>query len=106
MGSGDGDTDIIGHGTAMAGLIAGHGHGRANSDGVYGIAPASQILPIRAGTNFSTAATIAQGIHWAINHGAQIICLASGTTTGTNELASAIDDANRADVRAIGKVMF
>src|SRR5439155_13056847 len=36
--------DAYGHGTAMAGLIAGHGH---NGGGVLGIAPKAQILPVR-----------------------------------------------------------
>src|SRR3954464_7842928 len=36
---GDERRDSIGHGTAMAGLIAGRGHGVDNKDGVLGIAP-------------------------------------------------------------------
>ena len=33
------------HGTAMASLIAGHGHGPGGSDGVKGLAPDAKILP-------------------------------------------------------------
>ncbi|GAB3975313.1 S8 family serine peptidase [Plantactinospora veratri] len=44
----DGRQDADGHGTAMAGLIAAHGHGSGNADGVLGIAPKAKILPVRA----------------------------------------------------------
>src|SRR2546430_290346 len=42
-GAPNGLEDRDGHGTAMAGLIAGHGHG--NGDGVLGIAPHAKIFP-------------------------------------------------------------
>src|ERR1039457_6498264 len=32
------------HGTAIARLIAGHGHGTQNGDGIIGVAPAAKIL--------------------------------------------------------------
>lgn len=38
--------DPNGHGTGMATLIAGRGHGPGNQDGVLGIAPKAKILPI------------------------------------------------------------
>lgn len=44
---GDGWNDINGHGTEVTGVIAGHGHGRDNSDGVLGIAPKAKILPYK-----------------------------------------------------------
>jgi hypothetical protein len=39
------------HGTWMASLIAGHGHGKGNSDGILGVAPRSHILSIRVITD-------------------------------------------------------
>lgn len=39
MGAGRGDRAWARHGTAMAGIIAGHGHGANRSQGVLGIAP-------------------------------------------------------------------
>jgi subtilisin family serine protease len=44
---GDGWNDTDGHGTAMAGLIAGHGHGPGNADGALGIAPQAKIIPLK-----------------------------------------------------------
>src|SRR5262249_8740879 len=35
------------HGTGMASVIAGHGHGPGGGDGVMGVAPAAKILSIR-----------------------------------------------------------
>ena len=46
-GVGNGQVDEVSHGTAMAGLIAGHGHGPAHADGILGIAPNAKILPVR-----------------------------------------------------------
>ena len=76
------------HGTAVASLIAGHGHGsgRATS-GVVGIAPAARILSVRvtlapgdpllANARIAAAlpAAIAAGIKYAARQGAQVIDL-------------------------------
>ena len=35
------------HGTAMASLIAGHGHGAGGAGGVLGVAPAARLLSVR-----------------------------------------------------------
>ena len=43
-GGGDGHTDPVGHGTTVAGLIAGRND---DDDGVVGLAPNAKILPIR-----------------------------------------------------------
>ena len=47
FGAARGDRAWARHGTAMAGIIAGHGHGAGNADGVLGIAPEAKILPVR-----------------------------------------------------------
>src|SRR5262245_60684440 len=44
------------HGTWMASLIAGHGHGHSARDGIMGIAPQSRILSIRVITDRSDPA--------------------------------------------------
>jgi serine protease len=76
-----------GHGTGMAALIAGHGHGPGGADGTIGIAPSARILSIRvvpdrgdpALANPATAArlpaSIATGIRYAAAHGAKVIDL-------------------------------
>ncbi|MGH3729326.1 MAG: S8 family serine peptidase, partial [Micromonosporaceae bacterium] len=74
---GDGKLDVDGHGTAMASLIAGHGHGQGRRDGVLGLAPEATILPVRhhvadlRGQGDTSAAII-----WAVDHGADVINLA------------------------------
>src|SRR5690349_15688481 len=44
------------HGTWMASLIAGHGHGPGGKDGILGVAPQSRILSIRVITDRSDPA--------------------------------------------------
>ncbi len=82
-----GDTYWGVHGTAMAVLIAGHGHGPAHADGIIGIAPKAKILslrvnlerddPLRADAAAASRlpAAIATGIRYAVRHGAQVIDL-------------------------------
>jgi hypothetical protein len=74
-------------GTAVASIIAGHGHGNGNNSGIIGIAPQSKILSVRVTLeyndplNATTAITgrlpsaIADGIMYAVNHGAKVVDL-------------------------------
>ncbi|GAA2352921.1 S8 family serine peptidase [Dactylosporangium salmoneum] len=69
-----GRVDDIGHGTAMAGLIA--GRGLPNGGGVLGIAPKAMILPVqvvRSGLGLGIPEYDAAGIDWAVEHGAKVI---------------------------------
>lgn len=93
----DGRTDLDGHGTAMAGLIAGRGHG--NGDGVLGIAPKATILPVRKseGGKDDKASDIHTAIRWAAEHGADVISMSFGGEESASE-AAAIEAARRADV--------
>ncbi|GIF73759.1 S8 family serine peptidase [Asanoa siamensis] len=95
-GSGDGNTDLSGHGTAMAGLIAGHGRG---SKGVLGIAPAAQILPVVdtvSGRSTNPDLT-ADAINAAIDRGATVVNI-SASGGPTERLQRAIERARREDV--------
>ncbi|WP_326663719.1 S8 family serine peptidase [Streptomyces canus] len=56
------------HGTAMASIIASHGHGPGSADGVMGLAPEAKILPIRA-----DLAGFADEIRYAVDNGASVI---------------------------------
>jgi type VII secretion-associated serine protease mycosin len=72
----DGDSDASpadgdSHGTAMAGDIAGHGHGAGGADGVKGLAPDAKILPLR--DNGYTENGLAPSIRYAVDHGASVI---------------------------------
>jgi len=74
-------------GTAVASIIAGHGHGSGGSSGVAGIAPQAKILSVRVNleyndplNNISTITrrlpgAIATGILYAVSHGARVIDL-------------------------------
>jgi hypothetical protein len=74
-------------GTAVASLIAGHGHGAGAAAGITGIAPAARILSVRVTLeyddplNSDPAVTkripdaIAAGIRYAVGSGARVIAL-------------------------------
>ncbi|MEU2157466.1 type VII secretion-associated serine protease mycosin [Streptomyces sp. NPDC019396] len=88
FGAGRGDRAWARHGTAMAGIVAGHGHGPGREDGVLGVAPLAKIQPVRVileGTDPSRAqarktrnSALAEGIRWAADHGADVINLSLG----------------------------
>lgn len=74
-------------GTAVAGLIAGHGHGEGGATGSMGVAPRARVLSLRVTLeyddplNSDTTITkrlpdaIAAGIRYAVDHGARVIAL-------------------------------
>ncbi|WP_433351026.1 S8 family serine peptidase [Microtetraspora malaysiensis] len=81
------------HGTAMAALIAGRGHGPSRSYGVLGIAPEARILSIKVTLDdddprWTDAArttcrdAVARGIRYAVDHGAQVISMSLGGGSG------------------------
>ncbi|MFF1275384.1 type VII secretion-associated serine protease mycosin [Streptomyces marokkonensis] len=88
FGASEGDRAWARHGTAMAGIIAGHGHGPGNGDGVMGIAPGAKILPVRviledgdpsrAKARSTRGNALAEGIRWAADNGADVINLSLG----------------------------
>ncbi|MEU2430928.1 type VII secretion-associated serine protease mycosin [Streptomyces sp. NPDC007861] len=88
FGARRGDRSWARHGTAMAGIIAGHGHGADREDGVLGIAPEAKILPVRVilegsdparkRARNSRGSALADGIRWAADHGADVINLSLG----------------------------
>ncbi|MEU5346048.1 type VII secretion-associated serine protease mycosin [Streptomyces sp. NPDC020766] len=88
FGAGRGDRPWARHGTAMAGIIAGHGHGAGDADGVMGIAPQAKILPVRVILEDGDSArgkarntrgnALAEGIRWAADHDADVINLSLG----------------------------
>lgn len=87
---GNGWTDIDGHGTKMAGLIAGHGHGQDNGDGILGLGPDIKILPIRIFTSGGDRLKpgernlVPMGIRMAASRGAKVINVSVGGGTGTD----------------------
>ncbi|MGW3122392.1 type VII secretion-associated serine protease mycosin [Streptomyces sp. NPDC001107] len=103
FGAQQGDRAWARHGTAMAGIIAGHGHGPGDADGVMGIAPEAKILPVRViledgdtarGKARSTRGNaLAEGIRWATDHGADVINLSLGDDSASAHPEPAEDEA-------------
>ncbi|MFI9830084.1 type VII secretion-associated serine protease mycosin [Streptomyces sp. NPDC051913] len=103
FGADRGDRAWARHGTAMAGIIAGHGHGYANGDGVMGIAPEAKILPVRVILEDGDSArgkarntrgnALAEGIRWAADHGADVINLSLGDDSKSAHPEPAEDEA-------------
>jgi len=93
------------HGTWMASLVAGHGHGQ--SDGIFGSAPAARVLSIRVITDSTdpnyakyqaeTASLgqteLANAITYAVAHGAGVISLSLGYTLQSLPVRTALQDA-------------
>ncbi|MFF3908821.1 type VII secretion-associated serine protease mycosin [Streptomyces sp. NPDC001848] len=103
FGAQRGDRAWARHGTAMAGIIAGHGHGVDDTDGVIGVAPEAKILPVRViledGDPARTKArntrgnALAEGIRWAVDHGADVINLSLGDDSSSAHPEAAEDEA-------------
>ncbi|MDG6104875.1 S8 family serine peptidase [Dactylosporangium aurantiacum] len=98
-----GDPD--GHGTALAGLIAGQGHGANRQYGVLGIAPGADILPVvlggpatpdPTGVRTVTPDQLAEGIELATVRGAKVIVVGY-SVGGSERLAQAVREAQAAD---------
>ena len=88
---GDGRQDVYGHGTMMAGLIAGQGR-------VLGVAPDAHILPVSVTGEYSAGGQATRdGIEWAVSHGAKVINISLGSEDFSG-LKEAIDRAIAADV--------
>jgi serine protease len=95
---GDGDTDLVGHGTTVAAIIAGRSD---DSAGVVGIAPKAKILPVRVldeQNRYNDAMIVAKGVRWAVDHGARVINLSLGGNGSSAALGAALDYAFAKDV--------
>ncbi|MEV6812609.1 type VII secretion-associated serine protease mycosin [Micromonospora sp. NPDC051296] len=95
------EPDPVGHGTTVAGLIAGRNDDR---QGVVGLAPDARILPVRVldeENRYDDALIVAQGVRWAVDNGAQVINLSLGGSGDSAALAAAIDYAFARDVVVI-----
>ncbi len=104
-GDPNGWTDPAGHGTAIAGIIAGRPYeSGAERSGAIGLAPEATILPVRVyvdlkdkvggDKNLAPDATrIAEGIRFAADAGARIINVSMSTTAEVDALAAAVQHA-------------
>ncbi|GAU71093.1 putative M8 family peptidase [Streptomyces sp. NBRC 110611] len=92
------------HGTGMASLIAGHGHGPGGDAGIKGLAPAAKILPLRVTTDDDLGvgaggqdAPVSQAIRYAVDHGASVINLSLGKNFQTPGMDDAVRYAREKD---------
>ncbi|GIJ79988.1 type VII secretion-associated serine protease mycosin [Micromonospora phaseoli] len=95
-----GRVDRIGHGTGVASLIAGHGHGTGGRDGILGVAPKAKILPVtikKEGNAPIAPTALAAGISWAVDAGADVINV-SLSSSFNDELNQAVERAYQSNV--------
>jgi type VII secretion-associated serine protease mycosin len=94
--AGDGRSDKDGHGTEMAGIVAGRGHG--SGDGVLGLAPQSKILPIGVPLNaLSFGDYMTEAVNFAIAHHAGVINMSFGASDD-DAMHAAVRNAAAADI--------
>ncbi|MFF8278233.1 type VII secretion-associated serine protease mycosin [Streptomyces lateritius] len=97
--AGDQFTDPTGHGTGMAGIIAGTGRG-GGGDGAFGLAPGAKILPVRIpapdknkskqAANDQLNRVGSEAIRYAADAGAKVINISQGATSGSQQLTDAV----------------
>jgi len=85
--------DEDGHGTHVAGIIA----GIANNNGIIGVAPKAKIMPVRVldARGFGTTTWVANAVIWATDNGADIINMSLGSISYSNALNEAIQRAHQ-----------
>ncbi|HEY2673893.1 MAG TPA: type VII secretion-associated serine protease mycosin [Rugosimonospora sp.] len=104
LGSGDGRLDCVGHGTAVASIIAATG----SAAGFAGLAPQARILPVRVteqeivgGTATGRPGTVTglvAALRWAVAHGARVLNVSLVLYQDVPALRAAVADALAHDV--------
>ena len=86
--------DDHGHGTHVAGTVA---QSTGNGKGVAGMAPLARLMPVKvlSASGSGTSHDIAQGIRWAVDHGARVLNLSLGGGARSLAMESAVAYARR-----------
>ncbi len=88
--TGQSDFSRDSHGTSIAAIIAGTGHGTASGK-MIGLAPGSKILPVRVAIGDGVEPiSLAQAIVYSVDHHARIINISQGTTVPDPQIRGAI----------------
>jgi len=93
------------HGTYICSIIAGHGSGPGRAEGMLGVAPQAHILSIRVilddnepgfavyNGNAAYDDAIANGINYAVGHGASVINMSLGSADASRSMREAVANA-------------
>lgn len=97
------NTDCLGSGTALAGVVAGR---EMSGTGVVGMAPGASVLPIRITDENGRvpAHALPQGIRVATQLGADVILVGTGTTVDSADLRAAVLDAASRDIVLVAPI--
>jgi len=98
----DNPSDFSGHGTRVAGIIGAKMN--SGNDKVVGIAPNVIILPIKIYSDNGAGGTtyLAEGIDYAINHGADIINMSLSFPSSSQLVEKALERAKKNNIILIG----
>jgi hypothetical protein len=82
--------DVLGHGTAVAGVLAAASN---NGTGVAGVTWGGMVMPLAVvdASDFASYSNIAAAIQYAADHGARIINISIGGANSSAALQSAVD---------------
>jgi len=80
--------DVWGHGTEVAGAAAASSN---NASGVASVAWRNPLMPIRVTDpqSYAYTSTIAQGLTWAVDHGARVMNISFSSVAGSSTIRSA-----------------
>lgn len=98
-GDGSSVTDVVGHGTFVAGLISAIG---GTGTAMRGVAGATPLVAVRVTTTGAiTSTAVAAGIVWAVDSGAKVINLSFGGSGLSSAESDALDYARVHDVLVV-----
>ncbi|WP_394921521.1 S8 family peptidase [uncultured Robinsoniella sp.] len=91
--------DLTGHGTGIASIICANGEG-----GIKGVNPNVDLYSVKVldGENKAPLSRIIKGIYWCIDHDVNIINMSFGTSTYSNAMKKAVEDAYDAGILMVG----